>query len=151
MNNKYSKENVRIGDRVLVSGCGEELSAQYWGTVLAHHPEGNGIQVLMDNIALTCATHYKTEVGEDCYYAWWSDIKDIKYPDAPDYLGWLQKPETQPTNPLQKVIEDLTATHRYLEQVTGKKYVAQLKGFDLESENGYDSNMVTVQFVVEEK
>ena len=151
MNNKYSKENVQIGDRVLVSGCGEELSAQYWGTVLAHHPTGNGIQVLMDNIALTYATDYKTEAGEDYYYAWWSDIKDIKYQGAPDYLGWLQKPETQLTNPLQKVIDDLTATHRYLEQVTGNKYSAHLQGVALETGNGYDSHEVTIKFVREEK
>lgn len=153
MNNKYSKENVQIGDRVLVSGCGEEHTEKHWGTVNEHYLD-EGTHVLMDDGMLLCARDYTAESGVRCYYAWWSEVHD-RIPA--DKLAMHEgKPidvrdHGQLTNPLQKVIEDLTATHRYLEQVTGKKYVAQLKGFDLESGNGYDSNEVTIKFKMEEK
>lgn len=152
MNNKYSKENVQIGDRVLVSGSGLE-EGNHWGEVIQYQSQG-GVMVVMDDGMVSGGEDYDSLDGRKCYYAYWSEVHD--HIPANKVAMHEGKPVNvrdhgQLTNPLQKVIEDLTATHRYLEQVTGKKYVAQLKGFDLESGNGYDSNEVTIKFKMEEK
>lgn len=95
---------------------------------------------------------YESEDGRDCYYAYWEELVDlVKVGGLPDLAEGGVLVDISSASPLATVTEALTATHRYLEQITGKKYTAHIKGFDLESSNGYDSNMVTIQFVVEEK
>lgn len=150
MNNKYSKENVSIGDRVLVSG--DELSeGSHWGEVIQFQSSG-GVLVAMDDKSILGAEHYESEDRRKCYYAYWEEVHDLVKPLVEDdRLSVAEGQLNISSNPLQKVIDDLTATHLYLEQVTGKKYSAQLKGFDLDSDNSWDSNMVTIKFVMEEK
>lgn len=151
MKNKYSKENVSIGDRVLVSGC-DEGGEQHWGTVIEYAVDG--INLRMDNRNLFGALGYITSYGTDCYYAYWSEVHDlIKVGGLSEAKGIPTIkiiPVTEP-DPLSKVVEDLMATHRYLEQVTGKKYSAVVQGVALDTGNGYDSNEVTIKFIKEEK
>lgn len=151
MDNKYSKENVNIGDRVLLEG-GQLEEGKHWGKV-AEHTEPHGVMVVLDNPEVYGNDSYQTVDGRDCYYAYWSEIRDLVkvggLPEAERELTLEIEVVTEP-DPLSTVVEDLMATHRYLEQVTGKKYRALVQGVALDTGNGYDSNEVTIKFVLEE-
>lgn len=150
MNNKYSKENVSIGDRVLLEG-GQLDEGKHWGKVI-EYMDRDGVMVSLDDPSVYGASPYKSVDDRDCYYAYWEELVDlIKVGGLPDLVEGGVLVDISSASPLATVTEALTATHRYLEQVTGKKYRAVVQGVALDTGNGYDSNEVTIKFILEEQ
>lgn len=149
-NKAVDLKNIKQGDRVLISRDFASWAQNEWGTV-GYERGGVGPKVYMDNLNLFQALDYSDggNRGAKCYYA--ADKEILRHIPANKVAMHEGRPVNvedhgQP-NPLAKVIADLTDTHRYLQQVTGKTFEAAIHGFELEVSGDYNSHSVTLRFV----
>ncbi len=68
-------ESIKVGDRVLVTGCGEYFNDQNWGTVIEIF-EDHLVEIFldMDDFLLPEASKYCTSTGTACYLAYPSEV-----------------------------------------------------------------------------
>lgn len=149
---KFSKDNVKVGDRVLVTGC-DNGSRAHWGTVLEHH-YSSGVMVEMDGPELDYAKAHSTTTGAKAYFAYWGEIVD----HAPqgvasaEQVAWTTATLT-PTIPVPQLegsYKDIQDTLDYLEKVTGKKHRLKTQEIELGLPNGsLGSGYIMIKFTKE--
>lgn len=140
---------IEVGDRVGIRSSDFDDNFEHWGVVIGFRETIN-IHVRMDEPELPGAQGFGGyDDIEPCFFAVRHEITShIPAAKVAMHEGRPTNVEDhgQP-NPLAKVIADLTETHRYLQQVTGKTFEAAIQGFELEVSGDYNSHSVTLRFV----
>lgn len=147
--NKYGIDTdlIETGDRILISD--NELSESLEWATMVRNDKDSFAYVRLDDCNLPKATYFSDEGAlEPCYLMYTARItQHIPAAKVAMHEGRPVNVEDhgQP-NPLAKVIADLTETHRYLQQVTGKTFEASIEGLALKVTGSYTDNSVTIRF-----
>lgn len=149
---KFSKDNVKVGDRVLVTGC-DTGSRAHWGTVLEHY-YSYGVMVEMDDPELEYAKSHETTYGDKAFYAYWGEVVD----HAPQGVASAEQVTRTTATltpaftvpPLEGSYKDIQDTLDYLEKVTGKKHTLKTQEIELGLPNGsLGSGYIMIKFTKE--
>lgn len=146
MENKINVSDIKVGDRVLVSGWSWDIrSDKAWGTVLKNDLNEGTVRVNMDNPTLDGGHRYEWQGEENaCYLAYYSEVLDHK----PKLHAVLDLP----AKPAQGALADIQNTLDYLKKVTGVEHKAVTQEIELGAPNGNSgySGYIMIKFVREE-